>query len=97
MSDWSVAEFDPLLYCTPSSYTRCSMFWMLFSELEAVCTIEMASLALLLAWSRPLTWEVRPSEIAYPAASSAALLMRRPEDRRSIDVETAFEEFSRFC
>src|SRR5579875_2212491 len=33
--------------------------------------------------------------MAYPAASSAAVLMRRPEDRRCIAVETASLDWSR--
>jgi hypothetical protein len=42
----------------------------------------MPSLALRAAWSMPRIWVVKRSEIARPAASSLALLMRRPEDRR---------------
>jgi len=46
----------------------------------------MPSLALRTAWFRPRIWLVNRSEMARPAASSLALLMRRPEDRRWIDV-----------
>jgi len=42
----------------------------------------MPSLALRTATSRPRIWVLKRSEIARPAASSLALLMRRPEDRR---------------
>ncbi|MNV78169.1 hypothetical protein D3C71_1716440 [compost metagenome] len=43
-------------------------------------------MALRAAWFRPLIWLVKRSEIARPAASSLALLMRSPDDRRWIDV-----------
>jgi hypothetical protein len=46
----------------------------------------MPSLALRIAWFRPRICVVKRSEIARPAASSLALLMRRPEDRRCIEV-----------
>ena len=38
------------------------------------------------AWFMPLICEFMRSEIARPAASSLALLMRRPDDRRWIEV-----------
>ncbi len=38
---------------------------------------------------RPLICEVKRSEIARPAASSFALLMRRPEDKRCREVAKA--------
>ena len=47
----------------------------------------MASLALCTAWLVPLIWVVNWLLIARPAASSAALLMRKPEDRRCNDVD----------
>ncbi len=46
--------------------------------------MEMASLALRTAWSRPLIWEVILLEMARPAASSAAVLIRLPVDKRCI-------------
>ena len=49
----------------------------------------MPSLALRAAWFRPLIWAVKRVEIARPAASSLALLMRRPDDRRDSDVCSA--------
>ena len=42
----------------------------------------MPSLALRTATSRPRIWVLKRSEMARPAASSFALLMRRPDDRR---------------
>src|SRR5580704_5898423 len=71
------------------------MLWTLFSALSAVWTIEVASLTFCPACCRPLTCVVRPWLIAYPAASSAAELIRRPEDRRCIAVETALLELFR--
>jgi len=57
---------------------------------SAVCASEMPSLALRAAWLRPLICDVNRSAIARPAASSAALLMRRPEDRRAMAVCNSF-------
>ncbi len=42
----------------------------------------MPSLALRMATSRPRIWVVKRSLMARPAASSFALLMRRPDERR---------------
>jgi hypothetical protein len=53
---------------------------------SAVCDIEIASLALRIATFMPLTWAFMRSAIARPAASSLALLTRRPDDRRCIEV-----------
>src|SRR3954453_22473642 len=47
----------------------------------------MPSWALRLAWAVPRIWARMPSEIARPAASSAARLMRRPDDSFSIDFD----------
>ena len=47
---------------------------------------EIPSLALRTAWFRPRIWLVKRSEMAKPAASSLALLMRSPEDRRWMEV-----------
>src|SRR5436305_7872760 len=71
------------------------MLGSLFRAPVAVWSSEVASLTFRPAWSTPLTWEVRPWAIAYPAASSAAELMRRPEDRRCIAVLTALLEACR--
>jgi len=54
--------------------------------LSAVCAMEIPSLALRIATSKPLAWEFMRSAIARPAASSFALLTRRPEDRRCTEV-----------
>ena len=51
---------------------------------SAVWIIEIASLAFLAACSSPWICEVILLEIASPAASSPALLIRLPVDRRSI-------------
>ena len=51
----------------------------------------MPSWALRLAWAVPRIWARMPSEIARPAASSAARLMRRPDDSFSIDFESAID------
>src|SRR5690606_39844559 len=49
---------------------------------SAVCSIDTPSLALRTACDVPRIWEVIRSLMARPAASSFALLMRNPEDRR---------------
>jgi hypothetical protein len=53
---------------------------------SAVWAIEMPSLALRMATSKPLAWAFMRSAMARPAASSLALLTRRPEDRRWTEV-----------
>src|SRR5215212_10402660 len=53
---------------------------------SAVCTTEMPSWVLRTATFRPPIWERRPSEMARPAASSAARLMRKPEESFSRDL-----------
>ena len=47
-------------------------------------------------WFRPLICVCSVVEIARPAASSAALLMRLPDDRRVIACESALPEPFRF-
>src|SRR3990167_1163083 len=59
---------------------------------SAVCAREMPSLALRTATPRPLIWLVMRLEICRPAASSLALLMREPVDRRCMVVANALEE-----
>src|ERR1700683_559898 len=48
------------------------------------------------AWLRPLTWLCRLWLMAYPATSSAAVLTRRPEDRRCIVSDSMFSVLFRF-
>ena len=57
---------------------------------SAVCTSEMPSFALRLAWSSERTCARRRSEIARPAASSDALAIRRPVDSRRNELPRAF-------
>jgi hypothetical protein len=52
---------------------------------SAVCAKEMASLALRVATLMPRVCAVMRSLMARPAASSLALLRRRPEDRRCME------------
>lgn len=82
----SSADNDPLAACTASSRIRCKLSVMAPNAPSAVCASEMPSLALRTAWFMPLTWVVIRSEIAKPAASSLALLMRSPLERRCIEV-----------
>ena len=72
--------------CTDSSRMRCNMSPTLPSAPSAVCASETPSLALREATTRPLAWPFMRSAMARPAASSLALLTRRPEDRRCMVV-----------
>ena len=65
---------------------RCKMLVDSLIAPSAVCAIEIPSLALRCATPRPFICDVKRFEICRPAASSFALLMRIPDDRRSIDV-----------
>src|ERR1051325_1686320 len=82
----SVDELDPDADCTASRRMRCRLLVTSSSADSVVCAIEMPSLALRTAWFRPLIWVVKRVEMARPAASSLALLMRMPDERRSMAV-----------
>ena len=84
IEDRSLSELVPLVACTANSRTRCRLLLISFSAPSVVCATEIPSFALRDAWVRPLILAVKRLAIAWPAASSFALLMRRPEDRRSI-------------
>ncbi|OIQ88334.1 hypothetical protein GALL_297710 [mine drainage metagenome] len=88
-------ELVELADCSASWRMRCRLLSTVLSAPSAVCDSEIASLALRTAWSRPLIWAVIRSEIAMPAASSAALLMRRPEERRCSEVCRVLCDFDR--
>ena len=77
---WKVPEAP----WTASSRIRCSMFATSASAPSAVCASEMPSFALRMPWAMPRVCEVMLVAMARPAASSFALLMRLPVDRRSI-------------
>src|SRR6478609_9016131 len=59
------------------------------SEPSAVCASEMPSLLLRMPWFMPRICEVIEDAMARPAASSLALLMRLPVDRRSMALPRA--------
>ncbi len=98
-SAWrSDALFEPLADSTARVRMLCRLLTMVVSAPAAVCDSDTASFALLIAWLVPLTWVVNCWLIARPAASSAALLMRRPEDRRVNDCDSSdCEPFRLFC
>src|SRR4051794_14621103 len=75
-----------LLACTDRSRMRCRMLCVSVSAPSAVCTTEMPSWVLRTATLSPPICERRPSEMASPAASSAARLMRKPEESFSSDL-----------
>jgi len=72
----SAGERVPLSYCTASSRTRWSIECTSLIAPSAVATSEIASWPLRWAWARPPICARSFSEIASPAESSAALLMR---------------------
>src|SRR3954470_13029781 len=86
MAARSAVERVPLLYWTASSRTRCRMEWTSLRAPSPVCTMLTPSRAFWWAWARPLIWARIFSEMARPAASSAARLMRRPLDSFSMDL-----------
>ena len=65
---------------------RCSIDETSCKPPSAVCTIEIASWAFFAATVLLVICDCSFSEIPRPAASSLALLMRRPEDRRWTEV-----------
>src|SRR5919198_1645015 len=98
MASLPVCDSEPFLYSTASSRTRWRMEWTSSRLPSAVCTIETPSWMLRWACARPRICARIFSEMPRPAASSAALLMRRPDERRSIDLETLSEVIdSRRC
>ena len=62
---------------------------------RSVCASAIPSFELRIAWFMPLTCEVMLVAMAMPAASSLALLIRLPVDKRSIampsDLAAEFE------
>src|SRR3954466_15799417 len=87
MFAWALALIPPELFaCTDRSRMRWRMLCVSVSAPSAVCTTEMPSWVLRTATFRPPIWERRPSEMARPAASSAARLMRKPEESFSSDL-----------
>src|SRR5690606_15693753 len=78
----SSAVLVALADCTASSRMRWAISPIWPREASAVCASEMPSLALRIATFMPRIWVFIRSAIARPAASSLALLTRRPEDRR---------------
>ena len=66
---------------------RCRIEWTSLSAPSAVWATLTPSWALRAATLRPPTCERRPSEMDRPAASSAALLMRKPLDSFSSELD----------
>ena len=89
MESRSESELVPVVAWTVSSRIRCKLLLISDSAPSVVCATEIPSLALRAAWVRPLILEVKRLAIAWPAASSFALLIRKPEDRRSIELDSA--------
>ncbi len=78
----SSAELVSFAAWVARSFIRCRMSVVSLNAPSAVCSREMASPVLRMATSMPRDWALRRVAICRPAASSAALLMRRPVPRR---------------
>src|SRR3954470_10972802 len=91
ISDWTFFRASAFMLPVLEAWTdRSRMRWRMLcvsvSAPSAVCTTEMPSWVLRTATLRPPICERRPSEMARPAASSAARLMRKPEESFSRDL-----------
>ena len=82
----SSALLEPLADCNAKSRIRCNILVDSCIAPSAVCAIEIPSLAFRCATAKPLICEVKRLDICKPAASSLALLIRIPDDKRCIDV-----------
>lgn len=74
----------PLAALTASSLTRCNISWISFKAPSADWTMEIPSWAFADACVRPRICRRIFSEMARPAASSAALLIRQPDESFSV-------------
>src|SRR4051794_34382296 len=59
------------------------MFVDSWSAPSAICTRDVASVPFWMAWPIPSDWAWKTLAIVRPEASSAALLIRKPVDKRS--------------
>ena len=82
----SASVLVPLADCTASSRMRWKISPVRPSAPSATWASEIASLELRSATFMPRTWVFMRSEMARPAASSRAVLTRRPDDKRLIEV-----------
>ena len=89
-SAFALVSRTPLL---PDWTVRSRMRWRMdcvsVSAPSAVWTTDVPSWALRTATVRPPICDFRPSLMARPAASSAARLMRKPDDSFSSELPTA--------
>ncbi len=86
---WSVEDSDPLEAITASWRIRCRLSLIWLRPFDAICGIETPSFAFDTPLFGPLIREVMRDAMTCPAASSAALLMRLPDDRRVMRAEFA--------
>ena len=80
----STSVVVPVAACTDSSRIRAKMSLTPLKAPSAVCVIEIASLVFWIALAIPRICDVMRFEIARPAASSLALLILDPVERRSM-------------
>src|SRR5471032_3284054 len=93
---WLLADSEPPAAWLASERIVCRLAVIWLRPVLAVCTIDVPSFAFETPWFRPLIAVCSVVEMARPAASSAALLMRLPDDRRVIACESALPELFRF-
>ena len=86
----------PLADCTARKRTRCNTLCVSFRPPSAVWIREMASCEFATARPKPITCALKFSAMLNPAASSAARLIRYPEDSFSMDFPTARLLINRF-
>src|SRR5271157_4823557 len=75
--------------CTESCLSLCRMEVRVLTPPVAVWTSDTALFALFTAWLSPPTWALNLVAMARPAGSSAALLIRRPDESLWSDVANA--------
>src|SRR3569623_33557 len=82
---------------TARSRIRCKLEVTSSRAPSAVWIIEIPSWAFIAAWFSPPIWDCIFVEMARPAASSAELVIRKPDDNRCIEVCRALLALKRAC
>ena len=80
----------------PSSFIRSSIFWIVLVAPSAICSTELACSAFFDACDRARVSARSLFAMPRPAASSAARLIRKPDDSFCIELATALFVSPRF-
>lgn len=81
-------ELVSVVVCIVSLRIRCKLLLISDSAFSVVCVTEISSLALRVVWVRFLMLEVKRLVIVWFVALFFALLIRKLEDRRSIEFDS---------